>query len=341
MEFITVQTLTAAINQVLPEPHAGLLAGISFGTKATLSRDLLQALIATGTLHIVALSGMNISIVASLVSKTLLRLLSRRITSLLTVLLIIGFVWFVGVSPSVIRAAIMGSLSLFAIIMGRSNWPIFSWILAVTAMLLINWSWIGDISFQLSALATLGIILFAGTKSLPAGEAGTRSTKGPQKLEKAAETSILRSTEDSPSFGHKFLAYIIGEASLSEERDHLDGLDQLGRTSPKNTLSQLPKIRFLWSFVEDDLRVTLAAQVFTIPIIFLNFHRISIISPIPNVLIGPVIGPLTILGWVTGFAGIIWYPLGLISGWISWVFLQYLIFVINVTSTLPFASVSF
>src|SRR5450759_2989190 len=112
---VTVATFTSVINQVLPEPHAGLLAGILLGTKNTLSKDFLAALTTTGTLHIIALSGMNISILADLSITTFLRVVSRRVASLLTILIIIGFVWFVGVSPSVIRAAIMGCLTLFAV----------------------------------------------------------------------------------------------------------------------------------------------------------------------------------------------------------------------------------
>lgn len=260
MELPTVTSFTSVIQHVLPEPHAGLLSGISFGTKAALSKDLMRDLTTTGTLHIIALSGMNISIVMKVVSDTLLRFCSRRITSLITIILIIGFVGFVGPSASVIRAAIMGSLSLLAVLFGRSNWPLFSWVVAVSGMLLVKPDWVGDISFQLSALATLGIILFGGKSK---------------------------------------------------------------------------------NFIFENLRTTLSAQVFTIPIIFLNFHRISIISPLPNVLIGPVIAPLTVMGWVVGFLGSIWYPLGYATALISWVLLQYLIFIITITAAVPFASLHF
>ena len=160
---MTVETLTAIVNHVLPEPHAGLLNGILFGTKATLSKELYNALIRTGTLHIVALSGMNITIIALIMRSILLPFVSRRVASFLTILGIILFVWFVGASPSVVRAAIMGSISLLAIALGRQAWSLLSWVLALGIMLVIKPSWIGDISFQLSALATIGIILFGGS----------------------------------------------------------------------------------------------------------------------------------------------------------------------------------
>lgn len=254
---MTVQTLVSIINRILPEPHAGLLAGLLFGTKTALSRELYDALVKSGTLHIVALSGMNISIVAGLMGKALTTVVSKRLASLITLFGIVCFVAFVGPSASVVRAAIMGSISLLAVVSGRQYWSIFSWLLAVSTMLLINIQWLFDISFQLSALATLGIILFGKT-----------------------EKNILLS----------------------------------------------------------DLRLTLAAQVFTIPLILFYFHRISLISPVSNVLIGWMIAPLTVLGWATAFLGFIWLPLGQVVAWVDWTLLQYLLFIVNFTSKLPFAS---
>lgn len=263
---ITVETFTSIINQLLPEPHAGLLNGILFGTKATLSKDLYTALTISGTLHIIALSGTNITILTDLTSLTLLRFISRRTASLLTVVIIIGFIWFIGPTASSVRAGIMGTISLLAILFGRQRWSLLSWMLAVTTMLLLHPPWISDVSFQLSALATLGIILFGG--------------------------------------------------------------------KPTSMAKREP----WWQFITDDLRLTLAAQVFTIPIIVWHFHRISLISPLSNVLIGWIIQPLTVLGLVTVAAGVVWLPFGQILAWVAWVPIQYILFVVFATSNIPFAS---
>ncbi|MCX6794174.1 MAG: ComEC/Rec2 family competence protein [Candidatus Gottesmanbacteria bacterium] len=268
---VTVATFTSVINQILPEPHAGLLAGILFGTKAMLSKDFLEALTITGTLHIIALSGMNISILAGLSTTTLLRFVSRRVASLITVLIIIGFVWFVGVTPSVVRAAIMGSLTLLAIVLGRQTWSLLTYCFTIAIMLCIKPDWIGELSFQLSALSTLGIILFVNKSA---------------------------------------------------------GVALKGRN-------------LLQSLFEDDLRVTLSAQVFTIPLILFTFHRISLVSPLTNILIGWTIAPVTAIGMVTAIAGWIFLPLGYILGWVNWVLLEYLILVVQWTAKLPFSSVSY
>ena len=148
------------INQVLPEPQAGLLNGILFGIRANMPKNFYEALITTGTVHIVALSGQNISILAKVISEITLRC-GRRISIWITFSSIIGFVLFVGFEPTLIRAAIMGSLSLLAVYFGRKDWSLLSLILAAGMMLIVNPSWIDNLSFQLSFLATLGIILLS------------------------------------------------------------------------------------------------------------------------------------------------------------------------------------
>ena len=301
MAAFTVTGLTSVINQLLPEPHAGLLAGILFGTKATFSPELYQELVQTGTLHIVALSGMNITLVAGFFSGILLWVFSRRVASLLTILGVGLFVLFVGPSPSVTRAAIMGSLSLLAVVFGRQNWAILSWMLAVGIMLLLNFSWLFDVSFQLSALATLGIILFG-------------------RQNQAAEVGVhFSSTPPSPSPANHPTPSSTGVALSKNAR--------------------LPAAKALiWRLAANNLNLTLAAQVFTIPLILIHFHRISLISPVSNLLIGWTLAPVTILGWLTAVLGWIFLPLGQLVAWIDWVFLQYLLTAVSLTSKIPFAS---
>jgi competence protein ComEC len=279
---MTVSDISLIIGQLLPEPHAGLLSGILFGTKATMSRELYDALVQTGTLHIVALSGTNITILTSLVMIALLWCVSRRIASLLTILFIIGFIWFVGPSASVIRAAIMGCLSLLAVIFGRPVWAFRSWCIAVIFMLAYSPSWIADISFQLSALATLGMILFGGN------------------IKKKNE--IYKMTDE-------------------REKQHSSFLS---RISP---------------LLYEDLRLTLSAQVFTIPLILFHFHRISLISPLPNLLIGFILPPLTAIGLIIVLVSIVFLPLGQALAYITWVPLEYIIRVVMLTSRIPMASI--
>ena len=86
---MTVADFTNIINQLLPEPHAGLLNGILFGTKAAIPKDFTDALIATGTLHIVALSGMNITIMENLTAGFLVPVTGKRWATILTLGMIV------------------------------------------------------------------------------------------------------------------------------------------------------------------------------------------------------------------------------------------------------------
>jgi competence protein ComEC len=109
------------INAILPAPESGLLVGILQGIPDDLPAAEVAAFQATGTAHIWALSGFNIAIVSGLLVMMLGRLLPRR--RLLASLLAIGAVTLytlrVGANPSVVRAAIMGTVGMFGPLLGR------------------------------------------------------------------------------------------------------------------------------------------------------------------------------------------------------------------------------
>ncbi len=153
---------------------------------------------------------------------------------------------------------------------------------------------------------------------------------------------MLRSTEDPLTHSTMNAVESISGSSLSKERYSLKNIGSISRTSPKHML--LPFIficRHLWHFIEDDLRITLAAQSLTIPIFLFQFHRLSLVSPLSNVLIGWTIAPITILGWLVVVLQMVWQPLGQVAAWVTWLIVQYLVWVVQITSSLPFASVSF
>lgn len=90
-----------------------------------------------------------------------------------------------------------------------------------------------------------------------------------------------------------------------------------------------------------ELKTTLAAQIFTAPIIFIYFKQISLISPLSNILISPIIPPLMIFGFLTAFLGKINYFLGLIPSYICYGLLTYIIWVVEILSKLPLAFFQF
>lgn len=156
----TPTIFTSVINSYLPEPHASLLNGILFGVNLHTNKLFYQELRTVGLLHIVVLSGMNITLIGAVVMN-ITSFFSRRVSSLITILVVILFVLFVGTQAPVVRAAIMGILTLVAFIYGRRNVVLFSLFLSGIFIFIFQPHWMRTISFQLSYAATLGIILFS------------------------------------------------------------------------------------------------------------------------------------------------------------------------------------
>lgn len=150
--------LNRMIHQFIPEPHSGLLAGLLLGIKVDLSDSFKTALRNSGTSHIVALSGFNLTVIISFLL-ILLKRLPRRLVWLLSGLMILGFVIMTGAASSVVRAAIMGWLMLLAGLMGRRRHVTNAILLAATTMVLLHPNiLLYDVGFQLSLAATAGLI---------------------------------------------------------------------------------------------------------------------------------------------------------------------------------------
>ncbi len=147
-----------SISAAVPTPESGFLAGILVGAKGNVSPELKDAFARTGTSHIVALSGYNITILVTVLMALLAPLGARR--SYWVAVLAIGlFVVAVGAGASVVRAAVMGVLAMTAQRLGRLTDA--SMAMAVTAVLMCLYNplvlrW--DVGFQLSFLAFAGIV---------------------------------------------------------------------------------------------------------------------------------------------------------------------------------------
>lgn len=154
------EVLTQKISQILPSPQAELLSGILLGRSQTLPSRLKLALRDTSTLHIVVASGQNLSLVAGFFL-SLAGLIKRKNAIILSLLAVLFYTLLTGMQIPIIRAALMFILASTAQFFGRARDG--AWVLILTAafMLLINPKWIADISFQLSFLATAGVVVVA------------------------------------------------------------------------------------------------------------------------------------------------------------------------------------
>ena len=149
---------TTALDDALPPPHAAVLLGVVLGIRQGIPPGLQNALIATGLVHLLVLSGLKVAVFARIVQGALRPLIGRLATwpalALIAIYAMVG-----GATPAAVRAAAMGGLAIAASRLGR---PTHVWTsLALTAAAMLGWhpelAW--DVGFQLSFAGTAAIIL--------------------------------------------------------------------------------------------------------------------------------------------------------------------------------------
>jgi competence protein ComEC len=151
----------ARIYLIFPDPEASLLAGILLGVDTGLPAGLQQAFKDTGTAHIIAISGFNITIIAGFFLLLFGRAFGQTRGSIAAVLGITLYTFLVGAEAAVVRAAIMGTLALLARQFGRRNEGLYVLLLSAATMAAFNPHLLWDVGFQLSFFATLGLVLYA------------------------------------------------------------------------------------------------------------------------------------------------------------------------------------
>lgn len=151
-----------SFEQFVPEPSAGLGEGLLLGVKRALGEDLDEVFRVTGIIHIVVLSGYNVMIVAEAIMRLLSFAFAPRIRVVIGVVAIASFALMVGLTATVVRASIMAILVLIARATGRTTAILRALLLAGFVMVLLNPYLLAfDPGFQLSFLATLGLIVLA------------------------------------------------------------------------------------------------------------------------------------------------------------------------------------
>lgn len=155
------EKLLLGIGSVIREPEAGLAAGLLLGVKQALGDSLETAFRQSGIIHIVVLSGYNVMLVVAFF-RFFMKPLPRAWQVVLGLLAIAAFALLVGLSATVVRASIMAGLVLVAGYWSRQYDVLRALFFAGLVMLLINpYLLMYDIGFQLSFMATLGLLLIA------------------------------------------------------------------------------------------------------------------------------------------------------------------------------------
>lgn len=149
------------MNNALPEPASSFAMGILVGQRVNLPESVKQDLLMVGLTHIIAVSGYNLTIILR-ASKGLLAKQSKRLSLLFSVSLILVFLSITGAGASIVRAAIVSMLSIWALYYGRNIKPLNLLVLsaAITAWANPLYVW-ADMSWYLSFLAFYGVMIVA------------------------------------------------------------------------------------------------------------------------------------------------------------------------------------
>lgn len=252
----------------IPSPENLLMGGLILGERASFGEVMRQKFIDTGTIHIVALSGYNVTIVAEWII-SFFKFLPNIFSFYFGILGVILFILMSGASATGVRAGIMAILALFARMKGLNYEVGRGLILAGVFMILFNpYILVYDVSFQLSFIATFAVIFIA------------------PKMEKYFRWVTTR-------FG-----------------------------------------------LRDIFAVTFSAYIFVLPFVVYKMGNLSLVSLPANILILPFIPLTMVLGFLTGFVGLFWKMLALPTGFLSFVLLKYELWIIEIFSKFPLASLT-
>jgi competence protein ComEC len=245
------------------------MAGLLIGSRSSLPDNVLNDFRTSGVSHIVAISGYNITIIASMIFAATCRYLGRTRSFWLVTVVLIVFTIMTGASASVIRATIMGIMALTAKQVGRVGSISGVWLLAGFMMMIANpMVLVYDAGFQLSFLATAGLMWI------------------------------------SP-FISKYLRWVPETVGL-----------------------------------RDSLASTLSATALTLPIMISNFRQVSLISPLVNMLILPLVPIIMAIGAVIIGVAAISATLSQVLGWFAWLGLSYILGVTHWLGNIPYAAMA-
>jgi competence protein ComEC len=256
------------INLAIGHPNSDLANGLILGVKGNFSEKIRNDFVTTGTIHIVALSGYNVTIVANSVVKVFSLIFSMGLSLGLGIFIIILFVVMAGSGASAVRAGVMAIIALFGRISGRNYDASRALVIAGLCMFAYDPRVVTDISFQLSFVATFGILHITP----------------------------------------RVVSWVLWIPARF-------GIREISAT-------------------------TIAAQIAVLPLLLYTSGVLSFVSFPANVLILPFIPMAMLFSFISGLSGFVGIGISSLFGSISNIILSYLLKVIQVFASLPFASIT-
>lgn len=270
------QNIVNNSNKILEKEEANLLTGILIGNKDNLSKDVQESFRNSNLSHMLAVSGAHVTYVILGITFILKKSkINKRISKIITIVLLILFIYLTGGTPSVTRACIMAIYIIFASLIYKKPNILASISISLLIILIINPYKILDVGMQLSYGGTLGIILL---------------------------NKILKEKIKFPKSKNKIINKLI-------------------------------------TSIKEMMIVSISANLIIFPIVAYHYNTISLTFLISNILAGPILGLIIILGFITIFISFISVQISKIPAIILSIFIKTLILIANLSKSLPFSKI--
>lgn len=267
------------VDLIFPADSAGFAKAILTGDRSGLSYQTRNALSVTGIAHVVAVSGMHVSLLIGILMALCRQ--RRKLATLISIPVMIFFAAMLGFGASVTRAVIMNSVLLIAPLVRRENDAPTSLGLALLLLLAVNPWAIANVSLQLSFACMAGIFLLAP---------------------RIFNWLMKRVNEDELRQKHGLLYRFCRSAAVT-------------------------------------VAASIAATVFTAPLVASVFGSVSLISPLTNLLNFTALSAVFSLSFFAVIAAFVYAPVGAAIAWLTSWLIRYVLWLTGLLAKIPYAAV--
>lgn len=258
------------IEKLLPKETSGLCLGMLIGETSGIEENMQENFRDSNLSHILAVSGANVSYIIVSITYIFNKMyLRKRLSKIISIILLILFMLLTGCTSSVNRACIMAILMLIAELLYRKSDVYNNLAISALILLIMNPYSLLDIGFQLSYMGTIGIV-----------------------------------------FLH----------------------DKIGSFIKIN--NKIVKYFF------EMIAVTTCANLAIIPIMMFHFNTISLTFYFSNIIVGPILGIVVIIGFIMFFISLIFTPISSLIAIVLNLMLKFIIKIAEITANMPFSKIT-
>ena len=258
------------IEKLLPKETSGLCLGMLIGETSGIEENMQEDFRDSNLSHILAVSGANVSYIIVSITYIFNKMcLRKRLSKIISIILLILFMLLTGCTSSVNRACIMAILMLIAELLYRKSDVYNNLAISALILLIINPYSLLDIGFQLSYMGTIGIVFLQ---------------------------------------------------------------DKIGSFIKIN--NKIVKYFF------EMIAVTTCANLAIIPIMMFHFNTISLTFYFSNIIVGPILGIVVIIGFIMFFISLIFTPISSLIAIVLNLMLKFIIKIAEITANMPFSKIT-